>query len=153
MREVLRNLVFGLGLIGASSAGCTTESRACNLMAWNHQLTLDLAPSISAEATYEFEIKDGATNPKCTVTIGSNPVETCSENLSVTRSSTSSVPYGISALNLTYSDAEELPNSLVLSITTDGVKTEYTLTPDYEIDEPNGDGCGERKRATVKVDR
>ena len=33
----------------------------------------------------------------------------------------------------------------------DGPVAEDTFTPDYEVDEPNGPGCGERHRATVTM--
>ena len=136
----MRTLLLATALT-AGATGCVTQ--ACNLMYAPDTTAVALHADVWADGAWRVEI-DGI---GCDVTLPGGEDLVCDaveEQPSLSLSSS-----GLDTLMLwTYA-----PDTVELVVVHDGVEIlRETLTPDYAVDEPNGDGCGERRYATIDVD-
>jgi hypothetical protein len=138
----------------AFQVGCTTESLTCNSMAWSHVVSIRLAPPVIEPGKYIIKVVNGTVTRKCDLTLTETLIQDCSDGITIGGLTASAAPSEIAWLSLTLGDAETPQNALSITITeTDGTRNNYTIKPDYAVDEPNGEGCGERKQATVDLVR
>ncbi len=133
----------------ASLMGCGTD---CNLMYSPSNLQLVFDPEITAEGTWTFELT-GDFDALCEVDL---PVPDPSDMAYTPCGGVDLVDLGLSDDGVGVTDLHvmnEAPASLTLIVSFDGsVVFEDTFTPSYDVDEPNGTGCGERYSASVSVE-
>lgn len=117
----------------------------CTLMWAPSTLTLTFVSEDWPAGRYEIEvIGDGGRSGMCVLDLpddGSPPA--CTQNARVTAADD-----GIPSMAVEGFTAETV--QVVLSRDGEGV-LDQAFTPDYTVDEPNGEGCGERYVATIDV--
>jgi hypothetical protein len=154
MRSLMPPTAALLALLCLASAACSGSGQSCNVMAWQHGVGINLDPPISGTGTVEVRVTDKVSDPSCDFSLAESAIAHCDTGWASTSDGQRSViSAGPDSIGLAYAERSDLPESLVLTLTVDGVTTDYTLTPDYEVDEPNGEGCGERQYATLTLTR
>jgi len=128
--------------------GCGLE---CNLMYAPDHLGIAFDPEITAEGTWTFELS-GDFDALCEVDLPvpdpSNMEYTPCGGVDLVDLGLSGDGVGVTGLSI----MDEAPASVTLTVSFDGsVVYEDTLTPAYDVDEPNGTGCGERYGTEVTV--
>jgi hypothetical protein len=135
-----------------SLLGCGTTGTDCTDMDAPSGLVLAFEPVISTPGTWAFDLAEGF-SAHCEVDLpapnppGKDWENPCSEydfaDLDFSDDWTSVTDLSIQ---------NEAPASVRLTVSFDeGVVFDETITPKYEVDEPNGEGCGDRHLATVSV--
>ncbi len=128
--------------------GCGLE---CNLMYAPDFLDITFDPETTAEGTWTFELS-GDTTALCEVDLPvpdpSNMAYTPCGGVDLVDLGLSGDGVAVTGLSL----MDEAPASSILTVSYDGtVVHEETLEPSYDVDEPNGAGCGERYGGEVTV--
>lgn len=96
---------------------------------------------------YELEVQGSGETEMCVLVLPSaeGDVVSCTDYASVVLAEDGG---RVEALVLT----EFAPGSFVVEVLRDGeLVAEASFVPDYEVDEPNGKGCGERSQATLSM--
>ncbi len=125
--------------------GC--QELSCNLMYAPSGVGLTFEATSWEEGEWLVEVGSQA----CTVILPASAGSVVCEDGDVARLevSTTSAGDGIEGAWL----MEEAPAELEVRFSLDGeLVYEEILTPEYSVDEPNGEGCGERTYAEVDVD-
>lgn len=126
-------------------SGC---GRTCTLMHVPSTLQVHITDEGPLpEGVYAFELEGYTQHAMCVVTLPQVAPgdEVCTGNLELHLSEAGDRVIGLTAW-------EFHPPSLLLDVRLDGGPyAEVTFTPDYDVTEPNGEGCGETYRATVQV--
>lgn len=140
--------LFAAAFILVSSSGCLI-GKECNLMYAPDNLEIHLATPLSDAGEWEISVE------------GSDGYAvTCAVTLPASDSASASCDDGIASLHLSAAnDAIEgvllfgaAPPTVVVTAALDGVEVgSGEATPSYDIDEPNGEGCGERSTGSVTV--
>jgi hypothetical protein len=134
-----RVLWITVAMMGAT--GCVTQE--CNLMYAPDTISVALHADAWADGAWRVEI-DGV---GCDVTLPDGADLVCDaveEQPSLTLDGA-----GLGTLTLW----NYVPPTVEVVVLHDGVEVvREELTPEYAEDEPNGEGCGERRYATVDVD-
>jgi hypothetical protein len=133
----------------AGLGGC---GKVCTDMRAPDMLTFVFEPEVSASGTWAFDLSDGD-EAYCEVVL---PVPDPS-NMTYTPCGGDDLTHlGIAEDGLDVEDLrieEAAPESAVFTVSFEGsIMWSETITPKYAVDEPNGEGCGERYRATVSVE-
>jgi hypothetical protein len=139
----MRRLAMVLAAMGATT-GCAVQE--CNLMYAPDYVQIKLESASYASGAWRVEV-DGL---GCEVLLPGTPADVVcdDENGSLWVELT---PDGEGLAMLSLSDYA--PDSLDLVITLDGAEIlSDHLTPEYATDEPNGEGCGERRSGLITVD-
>lgn len=139
-----------LSLVGVSLAlsqpACVVKE--CNLMYAPDALDVQFDPVFSAEGAWVVTL-GGDVDATCTVTLpladdGAPDCDLGEASLVISEDRTSIE--GVSLFGLA-------PEHVTVELSHEGVAVlSVDLTPTYEVDEPNGEGCGERHSAVVVVD-
>lgn len=126
-------------------SGCSME---CTLIDAPSYLSIDLNPPVSDAGTWDVAL-EGDLTAACTLVlplVAPEDVSCDSDNMNLELTDGYDAIEGILLYN-------ESPDALTVSLTLDGtLVSSQDLAPVYEVDEPNGKGCGERRSATVEID-
>ncbi|MBX2798257.1 MAG: hypothetical protein KTR31_11325 [Myxococcales bacterium] len=137
----MRTLI--LGAVAALATGC---GLSCTLMYAPSSTAVDIEGGDWTAGIYEIEIQGYNQFAMCVVTLPSDGSEpACTGNASVDLDASGEQILGFTAL-------EFAPDSFLLELKRDGelLATE-DYTPDYDVDTPNGEGCGQRRTAVVDL--
>ncbi len=125
-------ILFLLGI-----AGCGEVGQACTLMYAPNTLSIKVTEASDWNGEIEASVSGDARTISCTFVGG---IGNCDDN-------ESQISVDGSLLSLTLWDFA--PEIAELIITVDGSEVvSENLQPDYEEDEPNGEGCGVRRFGT-----
>lgn len=135
-----------LALLPLLAAGCI--GKECNLMYAPDALEIDFSPALTGDGAWSVTLS-GDLDAACTVSLpladdGAPDCDT--EGVELVLSDDGSAIEAISLFGLA-------PEHLTLDVALEGATIlSEDLTPTYTVDEPNGEGCGERQSAVVVVD-
>ena len=134
-----------LTLCALSLSGCF--SKECNQMYAPDNLQITFEPSLSDAGAWTVELS-GDLSATCTVTLplADDGAPDCDlEGVDLLISDDSSSIEGVSFFALA-------PDAVTLTVSLEGEELlSEDLAPTYESDEPNGEGCGDRRSAEVIV--
>lgn len=124
--------------------GC---GRYCTLMYAPSHLTVEFEADAWAPGTWDVELVGGGAEATCTVTLplvdGASPE--CSDFATL---QVNAAGDAIDALSVT----DIAPDTFTVRVYDDeGLVAQQQFSPEYAVDEPNGEGCGERRVATVTM--
>jgi hypothetical protein len=123
-------------------------------MAWSHVVAIRLVPTVIEPGKYTITAVNGAITRKCDLTLTETLTQDCSDGITVVGLTEAASPTEIAWVDLTLGDSETPQSTLSTTITdANDTSNDYTIKPHYAVDEPNGEGCGERKQATVDLVR
>ena len=123
-------------------AGCT-----CYSIKAPDRVTVALVSEDWEPGTWGIELQSGDRFAMCAVTLplGDDALVSCTDNAEVELDETGSRVVSIAA-------SDFAPSNFTVAVSREGRSlAEQQFVPDYRIDEPNGNGCGERSQATVSV--
>ncbi len=136
----------------APLAGLFGCGHDCNLMYAPDQLSIAFDPEITAQGSWRFELSVDV-YAECEVEL---PVPDPSNMDYTPCGGAGGVDLRFSEDGLAVTDlviGDEAPATVTLTVLFDGsLVYEETLTPAYDVDEPNGAGCGERYSTEVTVE-
>ena len=138
----MRGALWIAPLLGLGGCGLT-----CTLMYAPSMTGVEFETAAWAPGTYEIEASGYTEHAMCVVTLpyveGDRVICTGNATLDLNEAGDAVERIALS---------EYSPPTFTIQIEgDDGPVAEGTFTPDYEVDEPNGPGCGERHRATVTM--
>jgi hypothetical protein len=121
----------------------------CSEAAYSDSIEVAFTPPITVPGDYLLEFTSGAVDGTCHIQVGGKTLEPCtSASLFVDGKNADGV-VTLAALRAWFNYA---PSTFKLTLTgEEGILFQQTITPQYVTDEPNGRGCGVRKRAVVSV--
>lgn len=135
-------------LLSLTIALLTSCGHRCTMMFMPSTLQIDITDDGPLPpGVYAFELEGYSQHAMCVVTLPQVAPgdEVCTGNLELHLSEAGDRVIGLTAW-------EFHPPTLLLDVRRDGAPyAEVTFTPDYDVTEPNGQGCGETYRATVEV--
>jgi hypothetical protein len=133
------------------SAGCglASDSEGCGDRVLPDVVDIRFVPTITDPGDYRIRFSSSVLTGTCDVSVGSIQLAPCSNaRLSVDGESENGTII-LAALRAWFDYG---PDRFELTISREDVVVISDLyTPQYELDEPNGRGCGERQRAEVAV--
>lgn len=126
-------------------AGCPELGKTCTLIYAPDNLTVSFDTEALAPGAYTVTVS-GDVEATCTLTLPSEVEGVCDlEGLSL---STNEAGDGLGELFF----FDMGPEALTVSITLDGAEiASESFSPSYTVDEPNGEGCGERRSGIVMM--
>lgn len=137
-------VLFALPLL---ASGCIV-GKTCNNMYAPDNLEIDLNPPVSDEGAWVVTLS-GDLDATCTVSlpVADDGFADCDlEGVDLLISEDRLAIEGVSLF-------DHAPEAITLTMSFEGVEVlSEDIAPDYAIDEPNGEGCGERRSAVVVVD-
>lgn len=139
---------FFLGILASGCVlGCTSDD--CSDAAFSDSIEIVFTPTITVPGDYRLEFTSGAVDGTCHIQVGGTTLEPCtSASLFVDGKNADGV-VTLSTLRAWFNYG---PPSFELVLENDeSVIFRQSITPEYATDEPNGPGCGIRKRAVVSV--
>ena len=126
-----------------SLMGCDLVGQSCNLMYAPDFLTVEITDGDGWAGEIAVSIDGDGTVVTCAFTEEDDAIVNCDDDMS-------SMELAGDVMTLSLWDFA--PDSADLVVTIDGVEVSaQTIKPVYEVDEPNGEGCGERRSATEAV--
>lgn len=134
-------LLFPLLATSASLTGC---SETCNGLFPREAVQVTFADADWAPGDYVLTLSGGDITGNCALTLPADPVDVVCTGMDAVGLSADGAT--IEWFEVWHLESEQV----TLTITRDDADwVEQTLTPDYEVTEPNGEGCGEAYNATV----
>lgn len=132
-------------LLVLAAPGCV---HTCTLMYAPDNLEIVLNPTLADVGSWEI-VLEGDLEASCAVVLPlvEGEVATCDKNeVNLLISEAGDAIEGISLFGYA-------PESLTVSFSLDGtLVSSHDLEPEYDVDEPNGEGCGERHSGVVEID-
>lgn len=140
----MRSLLLA-SLVVLTAPGCVLE---CNAMYAPDNLEIVLNPALTDAGSWEI-VLEGDLETTCAVVLplAEGEVATCDNDaVSLLISASGDAIEGVSLFGYA-------PDSHTISFSLDGtLVSSHDLEPEYELDEPNGKGCGERRSGVVEID-
>jgi hypothetical protein len=133
------------------SCGCGlgSDPEHCEQEVLPDVIDIRFVPELTAPGDYRVLFSSSALTGTCDVSVGTDHLEPCSSAHLSVEGETASGEVTLAALRAWFDYG---PPSFELTISHDSeVLVRGQFEPQYEQEEPNGRGCGERERAEVTV--
>ncbi|MGC4068045.1 MAG: hypothetical protein QM784_26030 [Polyangiaceae bacterium] len=140
---------LGLAAIVFHGCGLGSDSEHCNQKVLPDVIDVRFVPELTEPGEYRIDFASSALTGTCAVTIGGNLLEPCSSAHLIVEGETASGEVTLAALRAWFDHG---PSSFELTLSSASeVRVAGRYEPRYELEEPQGAGCGERQRAEVTV--